>query len=124
MSRATWRQCRNYRDIRTLYQATLERNPDAWLAHLNLGNLLLEQGRRAEALAHYRMAERLEPDYPSIHFNLARTAMEEGNATEAIAEFRAALRLKPDDPAVRENLDQALRLKAAEASPGPAPASR
>jgi protein O-mannosyl-transferase len=93
----TWRQCRVYRDAQTLYEATLERNPDAWLAHLNLGNILLEQGRLAAALAHYRAAEGLEPDYPSTHFNLGRELQGEGQDAAAIPEFGEVLRLNPAD---------------------------
>ncbi|HTT57026.1 MAG TPA: hypothetical protein VMF63_07955, partial [Opitutaceae bacterium] len=35
----TWRQSRIYRDLPTLYRATVERNPDCWMAAFNLGNL-------------------------------------------------------------------------------------
>ena len=52
MGAATWHQAAIYRDEETLYRATLERNPDAWLAHNNLANLLLaKSGRGAEAMA-------------------------------------------------------------------------
>jgi tetratricopeptide (TPR) repeat protein len=104
----TWRQCLAYRDGATLYAATLERNPAAWLAHLNLGNLALEQGRTEEAIGHYREAERLEPAYPSTHFNLARIWLQEGRLPEAIAELEADLRLMPADAEARNNLGVAL----------------
>jgi len=104
----TWRQCLIYRDAETLYAATLRSNPDAWLAHLNLGNIDLEKGRTAEAIDHYRRAETLEPDYPSIHFNLAKIWLQEGRLAESIAENREDLRLIPTDAEARNNIGIAL----------------
>jgi tetratricopeptide (TPR) repeat protein len=104
----TWRQCRTYRDAQTLYQATLARNPDCWLADLNLGNLLLEQGRADEAIARYRAAERLEPDYAATHFDLGKELLREDRLAEAIAEFEQALRLNPADAEASNNLGVAL----------------
>jgi tetratricopeptide (TPR) repeat protein len=104
----TWRQCLVYRDGATLYAATLQRNPNAWLAHLNLGNLALEEGRTAEAISHYQAAERLEPDYPSTHFNLAKVWLQQGRLPEAIIENEEDLRLVPTDAEARNNLGIAL----------------
>jgi predicted negative regulator of RcsB-dependent stress response len=104
----TWRQCLGYRDAGTLYTTTLERNPDCWLAHLNLGDLLLADGRVGEALSHYRTAERLEPDYPSTHFNLGRVLLQQGRYPEAIEEFRRTLRILPADAEACNNLGVAL----------------
>ena len=104
----TWRQARQYRDAATLYEVTLQENPDCWLAHLNLGNILLAQGRLDEAVAHYRRAEEIEPDYPSTHFNLAKVLLQRGQLPGAIAEFGQALRLNPGDAEARNNLGVAL----------------
>ena len=52
----------------------------------------------AEAIAQYRTAIALSPDYPDAHNNLASVLVESGRPGEAIAEFRKALALKPDYP--------------------------
>jgi protein O-mannosyl-transferase len=104
----TWRQCLRYRDAETLYTVTLRENPDAWLAQLNLGNIDLERGRTAEAIARYQSAEQLAPDYPSTHFNLGRVWLQAGRLPEAIAENEADLRLVPADAEARNNLGIAL----------------
>jgi tetratricopeptide (TPR) repeat protein len=104
----TWRQCGNYRDVGTLYSATLERNPGCWLAHLNLGNLLLQGGRTDEAIAHYVEALRYNPGYADTHFNLGRALLQEGRYGESIPQWEAVVRLTPGDSEAHDNLGVAL----------------
>ena len=52
------------------------------------------QGKRQEAIAEYREAIRLDPDYGAAHNNLAVDLLaEDGTFAEAAAEFREAIRL-------------------------------
>jgi len=104
----TWRQCRIYRDVQTLYAATLERNPQCWLAHLNLGSMLFEDGQVAEAIAHFDAALRLNPNFADIHFNLGRALIQEGRNAEAVPHFEAVVRLSPADAEAHDNLGVAL----------------
>jgi len=41
----TWRQSAMYADVETLWQTTIERNSKAWMAHNNLGSVLLQKGQ-------------------------------------------------------------------------------
>ena len=104
----TWRQSRQYRDSETLYRTTLARNPGAWLAHNNLGNLLRESGRETEALAHYDEALRLKPGYADAHCNRGIILAAERRWPEAIAEYGRALALNPALPEAHYNLGMAL----------------
>jgi tetratricopeptide (TPR) repeat protein len=52
----TWRQSGDFRDEITLYKATLQKNPECWLAENNLGNALVQADRRKEAIEHYQLA--------------------------------------------------------------------
>src|SRR5205823_4592479 len=45
----TWKQGQIYRDLETLWQDTLNKNPNSWLAHSNLGTMYSAQGRLEEA---------------------------------------------------------------------------
>src|SRR5262249_52921463 len=49
----TWVQSEAYKDVETFYRAALAKNPDAWMPHNNLGQLLEYQGRLDEALQHF-----------------------------------------------------------------------
>jgi tetratricopeptide (TPR) repeat protein len=100
----TFSQSRVYADADTLYRATLEQNPGAWLAHLNLGNNLWAAGREDEAIGHYREALRLNPAYADIHFDLGRALMETGKAPEAARQFLETVRLSPGDAQAWNNL--------------------
>jgi tetratricopeptide (TPR) repeat protein len=100
----TWRQCGMYADDETLWQATLARNPDSWLAHNNLGTILRQKGRVDEAIAQYQMALRIMPDNESVHFNLARASYQKGKMDQAIAQFQLALQIEPADVEAQNNL--------------------
>jgi tetratricopeptide (TPR) repeat protein len=91
----TWRAAGSYRDVEVLYRSTLAVNPDAWLAHTNLGTLLLERGDARDALAELQAAERLVPWYPEIHTNLGDALGSTGRYPEAIEQYRQAIALEP-----------------------------
>jgi serine/threonine-protein kinase len=65
---------------------------------LNLGNVLLDQGKIDQAVACYRDALRLHPDFFSAHYNLGIALRRKGDFDEARSAFRAALRLQPQSP--------------------------
>jgi len=106
----TWRQAAIYQNEETLYRATLERNPEAWLAHNNLGNLLLAvPSRGPEAIDHIRTALHLKPDFWEAHLSLGNALFEmPGRLDEAIAEYETAARLAPDSERAHTNLGNAL----------------
>lgn len=102
------RQCRNYRNAGTLYRTTLARNPDAWLAHFNLGVLLGAEGHTREAIAQYEDTLRLNPRHWAACANLASALLKTGHTREAVAEYEAALQIRPDFPEAHNDLAVAL----------------
>lgn len=96
-------------DPGSLWSYTVERNPQAWLAHYNLGNDLRLHKKYNEAIDQYRQAIQLNPKYDWAHNNLG---MALGNIPdhlpEAIAEYRLALGLRPDSAEAHNNLANAL----------------
>jgi tetratricopeptide (TPR) repeat protein len=105
----TWQQASDYRNEETLYRATLERNPDAWLAHNNLANILLDSGRASEAVDHIQAALRLQPDFWEAHLTMGNALLSvPGRLDDAIAEYRTAVRLAPESERAHTNLGNAL----------------
>jgi tetratricopeptide (TPR) repeat protein len=91
----SWRQARIYGSADTLYRQTLARNGDCWLAHNNLGSMMVEQGRPADAIEHYRQAIGIKPDYYEARYSLANVLSSLGRTEEAIEQFKEVVRLEP-----------------------------
>jgi tetratricopeptide (TPR) repeat protein len=104
----TYRQAGNYRDAETLYRSILARNPGAWMARANLGDLEMGRGALGEALADFREAAKLAPDQPLIPYDLGNALLRAGRPAEAAQAYAAAIRLRPDFPAAHANLAKVL----------------
>jgi len=87
----TFLQASTYRDAQTLYETTVQRNPDAWMAYTNLSQIHL---RRTEAA---RAAGNMD------------AALREAATAEAAA--RSALAVRPQHEPAHINLAEALRLR-------------
>ena len=78
-------------DARDAYRRALELDPAHVDARLNLGRLLQESGRVAEAEAHYRAVLDGEGPTPTAAYNLGTALEDQGRTAEAIAAYRAAI---------------------------------
>jgi tetratricopeptide (TPR) repeat protein len=104
----TWRQTVVYHNLVTLYTGTLTKNPGCWMAHYNLGIALNDQGDADRAIAHYRQAVELRPNYPEAHYNLGWLLVQKGQVDEAVAHYEKALEINPADAAAHNNLGATL----------------
>ncbi len=91
----SWHQSRMYADMRTFYRTTIDRNPSCWMAHNNLGNLLREDRKFDEAIAHFEAALQVRPDLAKVHNNLGLALRDVRRREEAMAHFRRALEIDP-----------------------------
>jgi protein O-mannosyl-transferase len=92
----TWQQSRLYRDAEASYRAALEKNPDCWILHGNLGRCLLERGSTIAAVDHLNEALRLNPDALMAHYDLGRAMTRLHHLPAAITQFQESIRLQPD----------------------------
>lgn len=106
----TWRQSATYVDAETLYRATLAGNPDSWMAHNQLGNVLVRSDRIQEAIAEYDAAERLRPDIAEPHLSrgVALIRADPARISEVIGEFETAVRIEPKWAEAHVDLGNAL----------------
>ncbi len=104
----TWNQCYAYKDLETLWTHTLENNPDAALAHNNLGTIRLDQKRFAEAFSHFSEALRIKPDYVDAWYNSGIALFRQEKIQESVKYFSETLRLRPVCPDTHFNIGVAL----------------
>jgi tetratricopeptide (TPR) repeat protein len=104
----TWRQAGMYGDIETLWRTTLARNPDCWMAHTNLGIVLLQKGQFDDGIAHYRAALQMQPDSWDAEYNLGTALLGKGEVDEAIFHCDRAVAMQPNDPDAQVSLGDAL----------------
>ncbi len=107
LSALSWRQTQIWHDTGALWTHALAASPSA-LAHENVGSLLAEQGRIAEAFAHYEEGIRLNPRSERIHIAFGVDLAGHGRVAEAISHYEEALRLMPNSAVAYNNLGAAL----------------
>jgi len=108
LTATTWKQVGAWENSLTLFERTLKITSNNYLPHNNLGVALDEQGRTAEAIAHYLQALRIKPDYVDAYYNLGNALGKQGRTAEAIAHYLRALRINPDYVGAHYNLGNAL----------------
>ena len=108
----TWNQVRHWKNSITIFSHAIEvtdiEYPDFLLAHNNLANALLAEGRTGKAISHYKMAINLMPDYAVNHNHLANALFAEQKTEEAISHFKMAIELMPDYAIAHNNLGTVL----------------
>ncbi|PWU07938.1 MAG: hypothetical protein C5B50_30525 [Verrucomicrobia bacterium] len=108
LSVLTWRQCRMYHDLDTLWTTTLQRNPRCWMALNNMGTMDARQGRFGDAMAQFNKALEIEPQAPILYENLGDTLFEQGHSKEAAGNYQSGLDIDPDHAPLHYKLGNVL----------------
>src|SRR6478672_7259163 len=75
----------------------------------SLGIVFHNHCKLDEAVAAYRQAIRIKPDYAEVHLNLGNALKERGSLDDAVAAYRQAIAIKPNYAEVHLNLGNALK---------------
>lgn len=86
----TWQQCHIYKDRETLWQDTIRKNPDSFMAHLNLGTEYYKQDKLDEATSWFKKTIQLKPDDAQAYYNLGLVFVKKGDQDKAISYFKQA----------------------------------
>lgn len=97
-----------YRDELSLWRHTQVNYPTSERAHNNVGEIYFRQEKHDEAIACFREAVRLLPNYIDAINNLGNSLTQRGQAAEAMPHLELALRLKPGYAETHNNLGNAL----------------
>jgi protein O-GlcNAc transferase len=79
------------------------------LACFHLGSRLASAGKLEEAIAAFRQAIRIKPDFAEAHGNLGSLLLDVGRIDEAVAANREAIRLMPGSEQAHYNLGVSLQ---------------
>src|SRR5205823_1776409 len=93
-----------YANEETLWRDTLSKNPHAWLAENALGLILLQSGRRDEAVAHFKQVIADRPDYVDPYINMGVYYLGQSNDSEASIYFARALKIFPHNARASNNM--------------------
>jgi Tfp pilus assembly protein PilF len=89
----------------TFWTYTVERNPEAWLAHNNLGKILLvTAGKPEQARKHFETVIRLKPELAEGYCNLGTALVQLGQIPEAVEAFNQSLKRDPYSPEANNNI--------------------
>jgi tetratricopeptide (TPR) repeat protein len=98
-----------YEDETILWRSVLSFQPDNFLAHTNLGRLLMGSDRIPEAIAELQTAVAAEPDYGIALNNLGAALTRASRDKEAMESFERAVHVDPNYAAAWQNLGNALK---------------
>lgn len=90
-----WRQTAIWQNSQTLWVHAIACTSNNAFAHKNLGDFLYGMGKFDDAIAEFRSALQIKPDYADAHNSLGVALMDSGKLDEAADEFRTALEYRP-----------------------------
>lgn len=104
LSLNVFHESHKYKNLETLWKDTIRKNPDAAIAHGNLGKILFYKGQAKAAMFHFNRALAIDPYLYETHNNLGGALFKQGDFEGALRHYRRALRLRTDLPHTHVNI--------------------
>ncbi|MGD1910496.1 MAG: tetratricopeptide repeat protein [Rivularia sp. (in: cyanobacteria)] len=110
-------------EAKFLYKNLLKIQPnfidvrDSWsneyyaIVFTNLGTLSEQEGDLEAAIAYYKKALELKPDYGEVYYNLGNVFLRQSKLEIAIESYQQALKIKPEYPQAHNNLGNIFQLQ-------------
>ena len=96
-------QASYWQNSETLWHHSLANTSNNYVAHNNLGKVVMLKGRLDEAVVHFRKALEICDDCSDVHNNLGHALARQGHWAEAITAYQAAIRTGPNYPNAHNN---------------------
>ena len=90
----SYRQAMTWKDSESLFRHAVEASPNSYVAHTNLGTILVQQGDIEGGVEEYQTALRIRDD-ATTYYNLGLIYEAQGQIDEAIASYRWAVHASP-----------------------------
>lgn len=100
-----------WKNSRLLFTHALKVTDDNWLAHYNLGGLLLRKGNFQGAIHQLLKSLRIRPGNEDAHNNLGNAFVKMGKSDKAVHHYNEALKIRPENSEFHNNLGIALELQ-------------
>ena len=108
LSAMAWKQTTYWSNTESLWRHGIEVTPGNYIACINLGDALLQQGRFAEAMVKYEVSLGLSPNHADAENGLASALARQGKNEQAIDHFKKAIAARPQDPEYHNNFGNTL----------------
>ena len=92
----TWQQCGYWTDSKKLCQHTIRVTKDNYVAHINLGSVLFDEGKYEEAIRHFNEVIRIRPGLILSYNKRGLAYARLGQYQKAFEDLNYVIRLKPD----------------------------
>lgn len=102
-----------FSDSEVNFKKSLEKDPELFQGHFNLGDAYYKQGRYDEAMQSYKNSLSFTEDkynQAKVYHNIGNSLLKSQKYKEGIEAYKNALKLNPDDLETKYNLSYALNM--------------
>jgi len=104
---------KKYADAEVKFKKGLEKDPELFQGHFNLGDAYYKQGRYDEALQSYKNSLQFTDDKTNqakVYHNIGNALMKQQKYQESVGAYANSLKKNPDDLDTKYNLSYALNM--------------
>ncbi len=104
---------KKFADAEVKFKKGLEKDPEMFQGHFNLGDAYYKQGRFDEAIQSYKNSLQFTEDkenYSKVYHNIGNSLLKQQKYQESIGAYKNSLKQNPDDLETKYNLSYALNM--------------